>query len=92
MSEPALAYHAPEPARAEGRERTAAPLDGVGGLDAAARLDMLMQAYEEPAMRAGTMRPTKAMWFARARFALACAMLAVLIGGAAGTLSSLSTF
>jgi hypothetical protein len=88
MTEPALAYETLQseqirPAPAVDR------LEGVGKMDAAARLDLLMQAFEAPTAMPVVARPSKARWMMRARFFLACAIWAIVIGSAAGTLSSL---
>jgi hypothetical protein len=93
MNKRALAYRTPQhDVVAPQTLAPAAPQSGVGEMDAAVCLDMLIQAYEAPARRAVAPRPSRAQWASRARLALGCAVAAVLIGGAAGTLSSLSTF
>ena len=88
MTEPALAYGAPQ---ADHAPPACDPphLDGVGAFDASACLGLLTQAFEETTLAPATAHPSKAQWMRRAGFVVACAVCAVLLGGVAGTLSTL---
>ena len=86
MTEPALAYGAPL-AEAASPASDSPHLTGVGVLDASACLGLLTQAFRETPVI--SVHPSRAQWMRRAGFLVVCALCAVLLGGIAGTLSTL---